>query len=95
MKMKLPREPHQGNSGYYGGVGSKPGHKPWTPRARKADAPATPDPARKRIARLQLTRRRRAHPSDHAGFLPVPIVVAMLIVGLYLLGLLLGWITPG
>lgn len=54
--MRIPTGPKSGNSGYYGGVGSKAAPKTWTPGAKaKPLAPGK----RRRLPRLQLKRRRR------------------------------------
>ena len=89
MKMKLPREPAQGSSGYWGGVGSRPARTPWTPEVHKADASPAHDRKRLSIPRLQLRRRRRARPQDHDDVLPAPIVVAIVVIGLFILSILL------
>ncbi len=80
MKMKLPREPGQGNSGYYGGVGSKPAPTPWTPSSAEPDAAPEKVPSRFRRLRLRRTQRSKMEPTPDYVLVPAAVVIVGLLI---------------
>lgn len=64
----------QRNEGYYGGVGSKPAPKVWTPPVHEVGAPPEPVPKKFRRLRLFRTRRSRMEPTPSYVLAPVLIV---------------------
>ncbi len=57
MKIPIPRQ--GGNNGWYGGAGSRPAHKAWTPGGSSSPQ-RPPERVPKRFRRLRLRRRTRS-----------------------------------
>ena len=75
--MRIPRGKDQGNSGYYGGFGSKPAAKVWTP-GRQAPK-AVPVGERRKRVRLRRTRRARFDGDDTASRLAGVVVFGIVL----------------
>lgn len=77
MRYKEPKT-QSGANGIYGGIGSKPGHEPWTPGGRHHGVGLERVPAR--LHRLRI-RRTRPRPTDSNR---TTIWPAVLVLGLVL-----------
>jgi len=82
--MKIPTPRNQGYNGGYGGVGSKPSPKVWTPGTKGRRA-RTRVPRRFRHIRLRRTKRSRMEPMSVAG----GIVLTAILLGLAFLFLVM------
>ena len=89
--MRIPTGREPGNSGYYGGVGSKPAPRAWRPgRAAEALVPAR---VRRTAKRLQLKRKRRARDRKVGGGVPMAVLAVLGVIGAFIVfDLVLLWI---
>ena len=84
--MRIPIGGKHKNEGFYGGVGSKPAPKTWTPEVHEEEAPPQRVPAKFRGLRLRRTRRSQMEPTPDYVAIPVAVVAIGL---LFLLALLI------
>ena len=73
MRYEHPRSEMTPN-GIYGGVGSKPAPKVWTPSTARRGRPRERVPARFRRLRIRRTKRSRMQPTPPYVLIPVLLV---------------------
>lgn len=70
--MRIPLGGQQKNEGYYGGVGSQPAPRAWTPKIHETEAPSEKVPRKLRGLRL---RRRRSRMEPTPDYIAIPVAV--------------------
>jgi hypothetical protein len=93
--MRFPRFGGQSNNGVYGGFGSKPADKAWTPSSQASAEPTERVP--KRFRRLRLRRRRVAHMGPDPDYISIPIwtvIAGAIILGTAITGGLMHGLFP-
>ncbi len=73
--MRIPLGGRQKNEGHYGGMGSRPGAKHWTPTVHKEDAPSEKVPRKFRGLRL---RRRRSRMEPTPAYMQISLAAIVL-----------------